>query len=167
VSCLIFILIIVSFALLYFFLSVYLFIAPLFWGEINALPLDYSLGAKFRHLVVKIAVLFVLSIIFPKSLPSPLLHFFLSIYPWSSWFPWGQGVQGLSLSNMQFYNTIYNITQYNNTIAFSVTSGGTTTLYSLTLTPSNYVVSEFTAALQTLMNRPHLGSLSLAVISLA
>jgi len=33
-----------------------------------------------------------------------------------------------------------------------VTSGTTTTLYSLTLAPGNYVVSEFTAALQTLMN---------------
>jgi len=62
-----------------------------------------------------------------------------------------QGVQGLRLSNMQFYNTIYNITQYN-TIAFSVTSGRTTTLYSMILTPGNYVVSEFTMALQTLVN---------------
>jgi len=59
-----------------------------------------------------------------------------------------QGVQVLRLSNMQFYNTIYNITQYNNTIAFTVTSSGTTT----SLAPGNYVVSEFTAALQTLMN---------------
>jgi len=67
-----------------------------------------------------------------------------------------QGVQGLRLSNMQFYNTIYNINQYNNTIAFSMTSGTTTTPYSLTLAPGNYVVSKFTAALQTLMN----GSLS-------
>jgi len=58
-----------------------------------------------------------------------------------------QGVPGLKLSNMQFFNTIYNITQYNNTIAFSVTSSGTTTPYSLTLAPGNYVVSEFTAAL--------------------
>jgi len=57
---------------------------------------------------------------------------------------------------MQFYNTIYNINQYNNTIAFSITSGTTTTPYSLTLAPGNYSVSEFTAALQTLMN----GSLS-------
>jgi len=53
---------------------------------------------------------------------------------------------------MQFYNTIYNLTQYNHTIAFSMTSRGTTTPYSLTLAPGNYVVSEFTAALQTLMN---------------
>jgi len=67
-----------------------------------------------------------------------------------------QGVQGLKLSNMQFYNTIYNINQYNNTIAFSVTSGTTTTLNSLTLAPGNYVVSKFTVALQTLMS----GSLS-------
>jgi len=67
-----------------------------------------------------------------------------------------QGIQGLKLSNMQFYNTIYNINQYNNTIAFSMTSSTTTTPYSLTLAPGNYVVSEFTAALQTLMN----GSLS-------
>jgi len=67
-----------------------------------------------------------------------------------------QGVQGLKLSNMQFYNTIYNINQYNNLIAFSVTSGTTTTPYSLTLAPGNYVVSEFTAALENLMN----GSLS-------
>jgi len=57
---------------------------------------------------------------------------------------------------MQFYNAIYNINQYNNTIAFSGTSSTTTTLHSLTLAPGNYVVSEFTAALQTLMN----GSLS-------
>jgi len=64
-----------------------------------------------------------------------------------------QGVQGLRLSNMQFYNTIYNITQYNNTIAFSVTSGGTTALYSMILAPANYVVSEFTAALQNLMHK--------------
>jgi len=61
---------------------VYLFIAPLFWGEIKARPLNYSLGTKFRHLVVKIALLFVLSIIFPNLLSSPLLHFFLSVYPW-------------------------------------------------------------------------------------
>jgi len=53
---------------------------------------------------------------------------------------------------MQFYNTKYNITQHNNTIAFSVTSGGTTTLYSLILAPCNYVISEFTAALETLIN---------------
>jgi len=53
---------------------------------------------------------------------------------------------------MQFYNTIYNINQYNNTIAFSVTRGSTTTPYSLTLAPGNYVVSEFTAALEKLMN---------------
>jgi len=53
---------------------------------------------------------------------------------------------------MQFYNTIYNINQYNNTIAVSVTSGTTTTPYSLTLAPGNYVVSEFTAALENLMN---------------
>jgi len=64
-----------------------------------------------------------------------------------------QGVQGLRLSNMQFYNTIYNITQCNNTIAFSVTSGRTATMYSLTLARGNYVVSEFTVALQTLMTR--------------
>jgi hypothetical protein len=64
-----------------------------------------------------------------------------------------QNVQGLRLSNMQFYNTIYNVTQYNNTIAFSVTVSGTnTTPYSLTLATGNYVVSKFTAALQTLMN---------------
>jgi len=62
-----------------------------------------------------------------------------------------QNVQGLKLSNMQFYNTIYNINQYN-TIAFSVTVSGTTTPYSLTLAPGNYVVSEFTAALENLMN---------------
>jgi len=105
----IFILIIVSFALLYFFFSVYLFIAPLFWGEINALPLNYSLGAKFRHLVVKIALLFVLSIIFPNLLPSLLLHFFLSIYPWSTWFPWGQIndiIIGLQISH-HHYNKMY------------------------------------------------------------
>jgi len=63
-----------------------------------------------------------------------------------------QGVQGLKLSNMQFYNTIYKITQYNNTIAFSMTSGTTTTPYSLTLAPGSYAFSEFTVALQTLMN---------------
>jgi len=75
-----------------------------------------------------------------------------------------QGVQGLRLSNMQFYNTIYNITKYNNIIAFSVTSSTITTPYSLTLAPGNYVVSEFTAALHTLMNEPCLGSLSLTAI---
>jgi len=68
-----------------------------------------------------------------------------------------QGVQGLKLSNMQFYNTIYNINQYNNTIAFSVASGTTTTPYSLTLAPGKYVVSEFTVALQTLMNGSSFG----------
>jgi hypothetical protein len=57
-----------------------------------------------------------------------------------------QGIQGLKLSNMQFYNTIYNINQYNNTIAFSVTSSTKTTPYSLTLAPGNYVISKFTAA---------------------
>jgi len=46
-----------------------------------------------------------------------------------------QGVQGLRLSNMQFYSMIYNITQDNNTIAFSVTSSTITTPYSLTLAP--------------------------------
>jgi len=51
---------------------------------------------------------------------------------------------------MQFY-------KYNNTIAFSVTSGGTTILYSMTLAPGNYVVSELTAALQTLMNKASSG----------
>jgi len=63
-----------------------------------------------------------------------------------------QNVQRLRLSNIQFYNTIYNVTQCNNTIAFSVTVSGTTTAYSLTLATGNYVVSEFTTALQTLMN---------------
>jgi len=58
------------------------------------------------------------------------------------------GIQGLKLSNMQFYN----INQYNNLIAFSVTTTTTTTPYSLTLAPGNYVVSEFTAALENLMN---------------
>jgi len=66
VSNIISILIIVSFALLYFFLSIYPFITLWFQGEINALPLNYSLGTKFRHLVVKIALLFVFSIIFPN-----------------------------------------------------------------------------------------------------
>jgi len=44
-----------------------------------------------------------------------------------------QGVQYTRLSNMQFYITIHKVTQSNNTIAFSVTSSRTTTLYSLTL----------------------------------
>jgi len=69
-----------------------------------------------------------------------------------------QGVQGLRLYNMQFYNTICNITQYNNAIAFCVTSGGTTTLYSMILTPGNYVISEFIAALQDLLNEASSGS---------
>jgi len=47
----IFIVIIISFALFYFFLSIYPFITLWFQGEINALPLNYSLGVKFRHLV--------------------------------------------------------------------------------------------------------------------
>jgi len=51
---------------------------------------QHSLGTKFRHLVVKIALLFFFSIIFPKLLSSLLLHFFLSIYPWLTWFPRGQ-----------------------------------------------------------------------------
>jgi len=60
--------------------------------------------------------------------------------------------RALSCLKCSFYNIIYNITHYNNTIAFSVTSRGTTTLCSMTLTPGNYVISEFTVALQTLMN---------------
>jgi len=43
VVAIIVILVIVSFVLLYFFISVYLFIAPLFWGENNALPLECDL----------------------------------------------------------------------------------------------------------------------------
>jgi len=64
-----------------------------------------------------------------------------------------QGVQGLKMSNMQFYNTIYNINQYNNLIAFIVTSSnGTESMYIWSLAFGNYVVSEFTAALENLMN---------------
>jgi len=84
------VLVIVSFALLYLFISVYLFIAPLFWRKNNALPLDYSLGTEFAQLVVKIAPLLVLSVILPNPLPIMLLPFFLSIFPWLTWFPWGQ-----------------------------------------------------------------------------
>jgi len=39
-----------------------------------------------------------------------------------------QGVQSLKLSNMQFYNTIYNINQYNNLIGFISTSSNGTEL---------------------------------------
>jgi len=64
-----------------------------------------------------------------------------------------QGIQGLKLSNMQFYNTIYNTNQYNNLIGFIATSsGGTESLYIWSLAFGNYVVSEFTEALQNLMN---------------
>jgi len=72
-------LVIVSFALLYLFISVYLFFTPLFWDENNALPLNYSLGTKFIQLVVKITLLSVLFVIFPNLLPIVLLPFFLSI----------------------------------------------------------------------------------------
>jgi len=73
------VLVIVSFALLYLFISVYLFIAPLFWRENNALPLNYSLGTKFIQLVVKITLLSVIFVIFPNPLPIVLLPFFLSV----------------------------------------------------------------------------------------
>jgi len=64
-----------------------------------------------------------------------------------------QGVQSLKLSNMQFYNTIYNINQYNNLIAFSITnSEGTEFMTLKSLALGNYVVSEFTSALENLMN---------------
>jgi len=64
-----------------------------------------------------------------------------------------QGVQGLKLSNMQFYNTIYNINQYNNLIGFITTSSnGTESMYIRSLDFGNYVVSEFTVALENLMN---------------
>jgi len=63
-----------------------------------------------------------------------------------------QGIQGLKLSNMQFYNTIYNINQYNNLIGFIATSSDRTeSMYIQSLEFGNYVVSEFTAALETLM----------------
>jgi len=82
--------VIVSFALLYLFISVYPFIAPLFWHQNNALPLDYSLGMEFAQLVVKIALLLVLSVILPNPLPIVLLPFFISIFPWPTWLTWGQ-----------------------------------------------------------------------------
>jgi len=64
-----------------------------------------------------------------------------------------QGVQGLKLSNMQFYNTMYNINQYNNLIGFIATSSsGTESMYIQSLAFGNYVISEFTEALQNLMN---------------
>jgi hypothetical protein len=64
-----------------------------------------------------------------------------------------QGVQSLKLSNMQFYNTIYNINQYNNLIGFiSTSSNGTESMYIKSLEFGNYVVSEFTSALENLMN---------------
>ena len=64
-----------------------------------------------------------------------------------------QGIQGLRLSNMQFYNTIYNINQYNNLIGFIPTSSnGTESMYIRSLEFGNYLVSEFTAALENLMN---------------
>jgi len=75
--------------------------------------LDINLGVPdkmmFRHLVVKIALLFVFSIIFPNSLPSLLFHFFLRIYPWLTWFPWSQikdTILGLQISHFH-YNKIY------------------------------------------------------------
>jgi len=59
-----------------------------------------------------------------------------------------QGVQGLKLSNKQFYNTIYNINQYNNLIGFITTSSnGPESMYIRSLEFGNYVVSEFTVAL--------------------
>jgi len=63
-----------------------------------------------------------------------------------------QGVQDLKLSHMQFYNTIYNINQYNNLIGFIATSSCTESIYIQSLAFGNYVVSEFTEALQNLMN---------------
>jgi len=60
-----------------------------------------------------------------------------------------KGFQCMRLSKMQFYNTIYKVTQYNNTI-------NTTNLQPHPC-PGNYVVSEFTVALQTLMNRASSG----------
>jgi len=78
---LIVVLVIVSFALLYLFISVNLFIAPLFWNENNALPLNYPPGTEFAQLVVKIATLLILSVILPNPLPIMLLPFFISIFP--------------------------------------------------------------------------------------
>jgi len=63
------------------------------------------------------------------------------------------GVAMGKLSNMQFYNMIYNINQYNNLIGFIATSSnGTESMYIKSLAFGNYIVSEFTAALENLMN---------------
>jgi len=58
------VLVIVSFALLYLFISVYPLFSPLFWDKNNALPLDYSLGKEFIQLVIKITLLSVLFAVF-------------------------------------------------------------------------------------------------------
>jgi len=53
-----------------------------------------------------------------------------------------------------FYSgaNIYNVNQYNNLIAFIVTSSnGTESMYIQSLAFGNYVVSEFTVALENLM----------------
>jgi hypothetical protein len=67
---------------------VYIILLPLGFG-VRSMPchLTTPLALSLDFCVVKIALLFVFSI-FPNLLSSPLLHFFLSIYPWSTWFPW-------------------------------------------------------------------------------
>jgi len=63
------VLVIVSFALLYLFISVYFFTAPLFWDKNNALPLNHPFGTEFAQLVVKITLLSVLFVILPSPFP--------------------------------------------------------------------------------------------------
>jgi len=63
------IVIIVPFALSNFFLSIYPWPTRLILGEINALPLGYSLGAELRLLAAEVTIVFVgmvvSSLIFP------------------------------------------------------------------------------------------------------
>jgi len=57
------------------------------------------------------------------------------------------------VANSEAVYSVYNINQYNNLISFIVTSSnGTESMYIRSLAFGNYVVSEFTAALENLMN---------------
>jgi len=79
------IVIIILFALTDFLLSIYTWPAGLLWGEINARPLDYSLGVELGLLAAEVTFCFVGMVVSSSIISFMFLDFLLSIDPRSTW----------------------------------------------------------------------------------
>jgi len=102
--------IIVPFVLSDFFLSVYPWLARLIWGEINALPLNYSLGAELGLFAAEVTISFVGMVVSSSIFPFALLDFFHNIDPWPTWLIWGEiwNVSRLSAGHCHYINIYIN-----------------------------------------------------------